>query len=474
MQLLSGSYLCLVAIVAALYFALPRRGQNALLLAASLAFSASWDYRGALLLAASSVVDYAISRRLAWERPESVRRRALWLSVLLNIGVLVTIKYARTWLGHTSLTQSDDWHSSLSDRLRGFAPVGLSFYTLARLTHTFDVFYRLRKPAEQLLDFVLFVSFFPQLTAGPIERASHILPQLALRRDFDLERMYSACWLIGLGLFKKVYLADHAGLIARRLFESNDGTSTTATLLGLYAYAFQIYGDFAGYSDIARGTARLFGIQIMANFAAPYWSASLAEYWKRWHISLSTFLEDYVHRPVAMVLRDLGELGWVLAIWVTFILSGLWHGTGWTFLIWGAVHAFGLSVLALTRKPRKRLQKRLPAVVFHTCARLMTFHYVCLGYVFFRAASMQEAWATLRSLIGIGASFSATFEVSRNWSALLYYAAVASLLDYLEQRAGELWILRQRTWVRSVVYAAMMLSVLRLFAPGEDFIYAEF
>lgn len=473
MPLLSWSYLCFVVAVAVLYFRLRRTGQNALLLAASLAFSATWDYRGALLLVASSIVDFAISRRLDWELPESVRRRALWLSVIVNVGTLASIKYARFWIGHVpqSFVQSEVWHTSLSEQLRGFAPVGLSFYTLARLTHTFDVYYRLRKPADKLLEFLLFVSFFPQLTAGPIDRARNVLPQLAKARDFDLDRTYGALWLIGLGLFKKVYVADHAGLIAWRMFVSNDGTSATATWMGLYAYAIQIYGDFAGYSDIARGTARLFGIDIMSNFSAPYWSANLAEYWRRWHISLSTFLEDYIDRPVAMALRDLGDLGWVLAIWVTFLASGLWHGTGWTFLIWAAIHAAGLTVYALTRRLRKRAQKRLPPVVLSTCARLLTFHYVCLGYLFFRAGSLKEAWGWLRSL---GAGFSITFEVNHNWNSLLFYAAVMALLDYLEQRAGELWIWRQQTWVRTVVYAAMMLSVVRLFAPSEDFIYAEF
>jgi D-alanyl-lipoteichoic acid acyltransferase DltB (MBOAT superfamily) len=172
-----------------------------------------------------------------------------------------------------------------------------------------------------------------------------------------------------------------------------------------------------------------------------------------------------------MALRDLGDLGWLCGIWVTFLASGLWHGTGWTFLVWAGLHAAGLSVFSLTRKLRKRLQKRVNPTVVTVCSTLITFHYVCLAYVFFRAPSLTAAWTTLRSL---GAGFSVTFEVNRSWNALLYYAAVSSLLDYLQLRAGELWIFRQQTWLRSVVYVAMLLSVLRLFGPSADFIYAEF
>jgi D-alanyl-lipoteichoic acid acyltransferase DltB (MBOAT superfamily) len=470
MQLLSLSYVCFAGAVLVMYFGLSCAGQNVLLLLASLAFCASWDYRGALLLVLSTALDFAIGRRLDWERPEIERRRAMWLSVILNVSILVAYKYGRVWLSPAAAPLSSA--GTLAEQVRRFAPVGLSFYTLARITHTLDAFYRVIRPARSLLEFMLFVGFFPQLTSGPIERARNVLPQLSQRRQFDLDRTYQALWLIGLGLFKKVYLADHAGLIAKRLFDTSGGVSATATLLGLYAYAFQIYGDFAGYSDIARGTARLFGIEIVANFDAPYASANLAEYWKRWHISLSSFLEDYVHRPVSMALRNHGELGLVCAIWVTFLTSGLWHGTGWTFLVWGALHAAGLSVFALTRKLRKRMSKRVHPRLLTACARIVTFHYVCLGYLFFRAPSLQAAWSTLRTL---AAGFTITAEVNRSWNGLLFYAAVSFLLDYLQRRAGDtFWIFRQQTWVRAVVYAAMLLCVLRLFAPSEDFIYAEF
>jgi D-alanyl-lipoteichoic acid acyltransferase DltB (MBOAT superfamily) len=462
MQLLTLSYACFVGAVLVLYFRLSCRGQNVLLLLASLLFCATWDYRGALLLALSTALDFAISRGLAWERPEPLRRRALWSSVVLNLLVLVGAKYGRLFIGH----------SAVLEPVACFAPIGLSFYTLARLTHTFDVYHRVLRPARSLLAFSLFVAFFPQLTGGPIERARNVWPQLARRREHDLERTFEAFWLIGFGLFKKVYLADHAALIARRLSDPGEGTSAACTLLGLYAYAIQIYGDFAGYSDIARGTARLFGIEILANFDAPYTSANLAEYWKRWHISLSSFLEDYVHRPAAMALRDQGEVGALCAIWLTFIVSGLWHGTGWTFLIWGALHAAGLSVFALTRKSRKRLKKRVPARVLTFCARVLTFHYVCLGYVFFRAPSLPAAWSSLRSL---GSGFTVTFEVSRSWNALAFYFVLSFVLDALQRRAGSVfWIFRQRTWLRALVYAAMLLCMTRLFAPSEDFIYAEF
>jgi D-alanyl-lipoteichoic acid acyltransferase DltB (MBOAT superfamily) len=233
----------------------------------------------------------------------------------------------------------------------------------------------------------------------------------------------------------------------------------------------QIYADFGGYSDLARGTARLLGIRLMENFDAPYAATNLAQYWQRWHISLSSFLEDYLHRPLAFALRDWGEIGAVCAIWVTFLTSGLWHGTGWTFVIWGALHAAGLSVYMLTRKLRKRLKKRVRPRLLSAAAWLVTFHYVCFGYAFFRAKSVSHALTTLQHALS---GWRITDDVSHSWMAVAFYAAVTLLLDRAQRRGGAFWIFEQKVWVRALCYGALSMAVVRMFAPNAEFIYAEF
>ncbi|HEX7478093.1 MAG TPA: MBOAT family O-acyltransferase [Polyangiales bacterium] len=468
MQTLSLGYWGLTAAALVAYFRLPRVGQNVLLLAASITVCAGFGFRCVVLLIASTVLDYAIGRRLEWSRPESSRLRWTWFSVVSNVGLLALAKYGRLLSGQPSSLLGH----ALGEELRSWSTLGLSFYTLARMTHTLDVYYRIIRPARSLLDFSLFVAFFPQLTAGPIERARNILPQLAKRRRFELTRLYEATWLIGLGLFKKVFVADHCALLVKRLLGPGTAHNGLELLLGTYAFAFQLYGDFAGYSDMARGTARLFGIEIMQNFEAPYLGLNLAEYWRRWHISLSSFLEDYVHRPAVMTLRAHGTVGVVIAIWVTFLLSGLWHGTGWTFVAWGALHAAGLSAFALSRKLRKQLKQRLPSQLWTALSWLLTFHFVCFGYVLFRAPSLASVATTLSDA---AAGFAVTLNVGRTWSAVLFYAACLLSLDVMQRRQRDaFWIFAQRPWVRTLCYAVLLLCVVRLFAPGDAFIYAEF
>lgn len=469
MQILSFGYCGLVGALLVVYYRFPYRWQNLSLLLASLGFCASWDWRGAALFVATTAIDYWLGRRLDWNQAQAIRRRALWTSVALNVLLLVAVREVRHWSDFTSMGIL----APLAQEVANFSLVGLSFYTLVRLTHTFDVYYRLAQPASRLSEFLLFAGFFPLLSAGPVERARNILPQLSRYRPLDMRRVYEGSWLILLGLFKKVFIADHAGLLAKRLLDPSPGAtdSSLATLLGVYAYALLIYCDFAGYSDIARGTARLFGIEVMPNFAAPYASKSLAEYWRRWHISLSSFLEDYVHRPLTLALRYRGDVGAMGAVALTFLLSGLWHGLGWTFLVWGAVHGLGLSVLYLTSKRRKRIKRKIPGWLFDSVAWLATFHYVCLGYVFFRAPSLSAAADTLSRL---GSGLLITPDVEYAWDGLVFYALLTALLDRQELREGSFWVFDKPVWVRTACYAALLLAVVRLFAPGQEFIYAEF
>jgi alginate O-acetyltransferase complex protein AlgI len=466
MALVSFEYLSFVLALLVLYFKLSRAGQNVLLLGSSLGLCAFADVRSVGLLLGATFLDFSIGKRLAWEAPESERRRYLWLSVFLDVLVLVAFKYSE-------VTVRFVFHGTAHlAPAHPFVPIGISFYTLARVTHTLDVYFRLMRPCTSFLDFALFASFFPTLTSGPIERARTFLPQLAPRREFDLSRSYGALWLILLGLFKKVYVADTCAGMVKDFLDWEDNPNGAETLLGIYAYALQLYGDFAGYSDMARGVARLFGIDITQNFLAPYLATSIADYWKRWHVSLSSFLDDYVFVPSTMALRDYGTWGIVGATWVTFFVSGLWHGTGWTFLVWGGIHAAGLSVYALTRRFRKKLKKRVPARALAVVATLVTFHYVCFGYVFFRADDVSNAIATLSHL---GHPYAMTQKITDSWLALLVLAALLFLLDGLAwKKANVFWVFFEPVWVRAVFYGVLLFCVVRFHAPAEAFVYAQF
>jgi alginate O-acetyltransferase complex protein AlgI len=463
MGFVSFEYLLFVSVLLPVYYLVGRRGQNVLLCLAGLGFVAYAEPYGALLLAAGNWLDFQLGRYLAWERPEAVRRRALWASLLLNLGLLAGFKYAGlvgTWLGVANIA---------TGRVHAAVWIGLSFYTLQRSTHALDAYFRVLRPSTSWLEFATFAGFFPLLTAGPIERARRLLPQFAVRREFDLTNVYQACWLFALGLWKKVFIADHFGLAVKDLLGAH--ASATETWLGMYAYALQIYADFAGYSDMARASARLFGIEVVQNFELPYFSRSLAEYWQRWHVSLSSYLEDYVHKPTAMALRDWGTPGILGATFVTFVLSGLWHGTGWTFLVWGVLHALGLCAYALTRRARKRLQKRWPKR-WAAIGGIATFHWVLFGYVFFRAPSLAAAFGTLARMFSPGSVASHHLD----WAGeLLLYTALLFGVDLLQRRSGHpFWVFETRHWVRVVCYATLLVCALRFYAPAEDFIYADF
>jgi alginate O-acetyltransferase complex protein AlgI len=459
----SAQFVAFLSVLLSVYFLLRQRGQNALLALGSLFFIVVSDRRAAIVLVLGTLIDFAVSRKLRWDLPAPVRRRALWASVCGNVGLLLALRYVGS-----SATDSLAWlHLGPSKPLMA---VSASFYALQRLTHTFDAYYRFIEPAESLLDFGLFVGFFPQLVAGPIERARNLLPQLALRRSFDMQRFHEACWLIGVGVFKKVYIADHFALANKQLWAA-DATGTD-NLLGIYVYALQLYADFAGYSDMARGVARLFGLSVMQNFDAPYLARSLADYWRRWHISLSSWLEDYVTEPSLMALRSGGTAGLIATIWITFMLSGLWHGKGLTFLAWGAIHAAGLSLYTLTRRPRKRLKKRLPPPLMAALSGFVTFHYVCFAYVFFRAPSLKAAVSTLARL----SSVPVLSRTITTWALeLALYTVALLVLDLVQTRArDEFWIFKRPTWQRALCYGVMLFCVLRFPAPLEDFVYADF
>jgi D-alanyl-lipoteichoic acid acyltransferase DltB (MBOAT superfamily) len=413
----SVEYACLLAIVFGGFwllrrFRLPR---VLLLLAASYVFYACWNAKYLLLIFLSSNVDFFVGRGLARTERVGLRRLLLTVSVVVNLGVLCTFKYFNFFVdSFVDLLaavgiDAGGWH------LEVLLPVGISFYTFQTLSYTIDVYRRKMAPTNRYFEYLLFVSFFPQLVAGPIVRASHLLPQLGRLPTLTAERGSRALFLIGIGLIKKIAIADYLGAhVVDRVFGNPEMYSSVETLFGVYGYAFQIYADFSAYSDIAIGSAALLGFEIPLNFNAPYRAANLREFWQRWHISLSTWLRDYLYVPLGGSRR--GSARTYLNLMVTMLLGGLWHGAALTFVAWGAIHGAALVITRLIQ--RSGGAERIPLAVRRTAGVLLTFHVVCAAWVFFRAQDFSRAADVFLSIAALD------FDITNiSWSGMAVLGA---------------------------------------------------
>ncbi|SDH64868.1 MBOAT family O-acyltransferase [Roseospirillum parvum] len=384
----SVQFLVFFAAVFVVYWHLPRRGQNLFLLAASYLFYGAWNWKFLGLILTTTVADYAAALIIANNPHRPMRRRVALASALaVNLGILGFFKYYNFFVedvvGLVQLLGMD----YLAPVLPIVLPVGISFYTFQSMSYTLDTWHGRLKPTPRFTDYALFVSFFPQLVAGPIERAPHLLGQIERPRAPRREQMGEGLLLLCLGLFKKVAVADHLGQFVDTALGQQTGWKL---LIALYFFSFQIYCDFSGYSDIARGAARLLGFDLRTNFNRPYFARSLTEFWRRWHISLSTWFRDYVYTPLGG--RHAPGYWPYANLMIVFLLSGLWHGAAFTFLIWGALHGGLLAAekaLAGWRKghhePPHGLNPRNLVAVF------VTFHVVTAAWVFFRAPDLPFA-----------------------------------------------------------------------------------
>lgn len=391
----SIQYVVFLIIVVTLYWNLSGRWKPRLLLVASYLFYAVWDWRFLSLILASTAVDYAVGRYLSRETGSPKRKRAVLVSIGVNLGLLGIFKYLGFFVDSaTELLVAIGLQANPSS-LEILLPVGISFYTFQTLSYTIDVYRGKTKAVENVVDFATFVAFFPQLVAGPIERASHLVPQLkATTRKLRMDDVINGIGLILVGLFKKVAIADVAATAANGVFGAPEGLGATTLVLGVYAFAIQIYGDFSGYTDIARGSARLFGIGLSRNFRQPYLSRSITEFWKRWHISLSSWLRDYLYIPLGGNRK--GKAKTYRNLMLTMLLGGLWHGAAWTFVVWGGLHGLALAW------ERWRGKVRAADAPFRTgdvLRMLVVFNFVCVGWIFFRADSFASAWTILLRIV---------------------------------------------------------------------------
>ena len=391
----SWQFLVFAALVFPLYYALPHRWQNRMLLAASYVFYGAWDYRFLALIALSTAVDYVAARGIASAADQRRRRVWLVLSLVTNLGLLGFFKYFNFFVASATDALAALGLDPGSLRLDIVLSVGISFYTFQTLSYTIDVYRGKLEPIRSLRDFALFVAYFPQLVAGPIERATRLLPQIVERRRLSIDMLHKGVWLITWGLFKKAVIANNLAIVVDRTFASGTGATGAEYLIAIYAFAFQIYCDFSGYSDIARGLAALMGIDLMVNFNHPYAATSPRDFWRRWHISLSTWLRDYLYIPLGGSRGTSART--YTALLLTMLLGGVWHGANWTFVVWGLYHG---ALLAAHRWISLDAGWRLPDTrATRIASRVVVFHLVCLGWLFFRAESMTQVFGMMWQLV---------------------------------------------------------------------------
>ncbi|WP_223033812.1 MBOAT family O-acyltransferase [Hanstruepera marina] len=447
--------------------------QNAYLIVVSYFFYACWDWRFLGLIVMSSLVDFLVGKKLAKTSLAKQRKLLLGLSLLTNLGILGFFKYFNFFIESFSQVFTLFGKSLESSTLQILLPVGISFYTFQTLSYTIDVYRQKIKPTNNIFAFFAFVSFFPQLVAGPIERASNLLPQFLKARIFNYDKGILGLKLIVIGLFKKMVIADNCARVVDEIFKYYPEQSGSTLFFGAFFFTFQIYGDFSGYSDIAIGSAKLFGFDLMKNFNMPYLSRNLGEFWRRWHISLSTWFRDYVYIPLGG--NKGSKLKVVRNICIVFLVSGLWHGANWTFVVWGLIHALCFLPLILTGQNSKFKDvadtgKLLPSL--KTMLQMgITFLIVVLAWVFFRAETLYDA------IHYLGGIFSKSlFSIPQVSRALILFLLVYLVIEWLQRDKDhvlEISFIKSKP-VRLLVYYMVVFVVFYFAGETQAFIYFQF
>lgn len=455
------------------------RVQNMFLLLASYFFYGWWDWRFLSLIFFSSVVDFFVGLQMAKTNQGGKRKLLLLISILVNIGFLGFFKYFNFFAESFSEAFTLLGVPFEASRLNIILPVGISFYTFQTLSYSIDIYRRKIEPTRDAIAFFAFVSFFPQLVAGPIERAKNLLPQFYKPRKADVGKAVDGLRQILWGLFKKIVIADNCATYVNEIFSHSDTYSGSTLVLGAILFAFQIYGDFSGYSDIAIGTARLFGFNIMRNFAFPYFSRDIAEFWRRWHISLSTWFRDYLYIPLG------GSRGstWqkVRNIFIIFIVSGFWHGANWTFIAWGALNAIYFLPLLLLKRNRQNLeivaQGSLMPSFRELGGMLFTFGLTVFAWIFFRAEDMSHAFSYISGIFSSSLFSLPNFHhmegIGYTLMLILFFVVVEWLgreQQYAIEKVGMGW----ERYLRLGFYYVLVFMIFYFSGEQQDFIYFQF
>ncbi len=458
--------------------------QNLLVVVASYVFYGWWDWRFLALILFSTLTDYWIGITMDTQKKQSNRKVLLWISIVVNLGFLGFFKYYNFFVENFVAAFSLFGNEISPNTLNIILPVGISFYTFQTLSYTIDIYKGKLKPTRDFIAFAAFVCFFPQLMAGPIERATNLLKQFENKRHFDYREAVDGLRQILWGLFKKVVIADNAATFANMIFNSPESYPGSVLFLGAVFFAIQIYGDFSGYSDIAIGTSRLFGISLMRNFAFPYFSRDIAEFWRRWHISLSTWFRDYLYIPLGGSKGSLRKK--IRNTFIIFIVSGFWHGANWTFIVWGTLNALYFLPLLLSNRNRKNIDTVAQGRLFPTVKELVqmasTFAITVLAWVFFRAESVSHAIEYLKGTLSY--SFFTLPQGHHFIGSGIHPIAMFTLIAFFisiewigrtREYAIEKMLIKQHTTWRWSFYA-FVIFLIGVFAQTSEtpFIYFQF
>lgn len=451
------------------------RFQNSLIVISSYVFYSFWDYRFLSLIILSTIIDYSIGLNIPKYKSNKVRKLLLWSSVIFNVSVLGFFKYYNffidSWINLFSLV---GYEIKSVWTLNIILPVGISFYTFQTISYIIDIYKGKIKPTEDFISFAFFVSYFPQLVAGPIERATNLLPQITRKREFKYEQGVQGLRLILLGMLKKVVIADSLAPIVDDIFSNYQDFDGGVLWLGAVYFAFQIYCDFSGYSDIAIGTSKLFGFEIMSNFKFPYFSRNIGEFWRRWHISLSTWFRDYLYIPLGGSQK--GRLVSIRNIVIIFLVSGFWHGASWTFIFWGLFHSLLFIPSFLLKTNRKYTASiigentKLPSF-WEFLQVVTTFLLVTIAWVIFRSDNIIDSFEYIYKMI-----FEINFPSSHKRGILFLFIII--ILDWVirrNERQGIFLTLSSRV-LRYLFYSVIIFILLLMILGNKtkDFIYFQF
>lgn len=450
--------------------------QNILLLFASYFFYACWDWRFLFLLIFSTALDYLSGIQINKANNSSKKKYWFWLSIIVNLGFLALFKYYNFFITSFAEATAAFGFNFNPSTLNVILPVGISFYTFHGISYVIDVYNEKIKPEKNIVDYSLFVSFFPLLVAGPIERATHLLPQLKVKRELKYSNAVIGLRQILWGLFKKIVIADQCAVYVNEIFAINSNFSGSTNFIGAILFSIQIYCDFSGYSDIAIGTAKLFGIDLLRNFSFPYFSRNIAEFWRRWHISLSTWFRDYLYIPLGG--SKAGMLIQIRNVFIIFIVCGFWHGANWTFIFWGFLNALYILPSIILKTNRNHLgivaeDRFLPSLkeILSICT---TFLLCVLAWIFFRAENLTHAFDFIHQIFSL-TFFTKPSIFPKTVFSLIFFFMIVEWVGRKDQFAIEALFIKQRKIFRYSFYYLLVFAILFLIGSEQrEFIYFQF
>jgi len=451
------------------------KAQNVFLIISSYTFYGFWNWRFLSLIFLSSIVDYTLGLKMGQTKNSNHRKYLLWVSLFVNLGLLGVFKYYN-FFADSLVDLFGLFNIELSIvTLNIILPWGISFYTFQTMSYTIDIYRKQLEPVKDPIAFFAFVSFFPQLVAGPIERARNLLPQFLKTRSFDYQKAADGSRQIFWGLFKKVVIADNCAVFVNEIFANYQTQSGSILILGTILFAFQVYGDFSGYSDMAIGTARLLGFNLTTNFRAPYFSKNHGEFWRRWHISLSTWILDYVYSPLVIYLRRGKLYGVMAALIITFVLNGLWHGASWHYVAFGLLAGFYLAFEAATKKIRKKVRKATNQQLYYWVSVILTFITWCFSIVLFRAETMTQAFGYYKSVVA-NQFMPENLQTFSQYKFVFFFIIILTIFDWVYRNEEHNFALHniKSAYIRRGIYLSLFLFIMVFAGEQQDFIYFQF